>query len=246
MLWRSLAKAPVDMFGEFDRGREPTLDSDADVLAEGLGLFFIRRHSDDLAHVVPANNAALFAEIERRVRAGDTVVDAGANIGAVTVFLGNLVGAAGRVFAIEMIPETAACLRKNVALNQLHNVTLVQKALSDRVDEIVLASFEAGFYGQASITTDRDGRASRSVSLPSTTLDDVLADVEDIALLKLDLEGAECKALHGSKQSIKRMHSVIFESWASDGGEAARLLRQWGFEISHIDCRDFLAFRPAG
>ena len=212
-------------------------------LAEGLGLFFVRRRSDDLAHVVPANNSALFAAIERQVREGDTVVDAGANIGAVTVFLGKRVGAAGRVFAIEMIPETAACLCKNVALNQLHNVTLVQKALSDRADEIVHASLEAGLYGQASIATDRDGRANRSVTLLSTTLDDVLAGIEDIALLKIDLEGAECKALHGGRESIKRMHSVIFESWASDGGEAARLLLKWGFEIAHIDGRDFLAFR---
>jgi peptidoglycan/xylan/chitin deacetylase (PgdA/CDA1 family) len=125
VLWRSLAKAPFEMLGDLDRWREPTLDSDAEVIAKGLGLFYIRRRSDDLAQVVPSNNAELFSVIQREVRAGDTVIDAGANIGAVTVYLASRVGPTGNVLAIEMIPKTATCLRTNVELNYLRNVTLV-------------------------------------------------------------------------------------------------------------------------
>jgi predicted O-methyltransferase YrrM len=117
VLWRSLAKAPFEMLGDLDRWREPTLDSDAEVIAKGLGLFYIRRRSDDLAQVVPSNNAELFSVIQREVRAGDTVIDAGANIGAVTVYLASRVGPTGNVLAIEMIPKTATCLRTNVELN---------------------------------------------------------------------------------------------------------------------------------
>ena len=186
---------------------------------------------------------ALFSAIQRQVRDG-VHVDAGANIGAVTIYLGNRVGAAGRVFAIEMIPETAACLRKNIELNQLHNVTLIQKALCDLPDKIVVASVEPGLYEQASITAgERGGRATRNIQVASTTLDDVLAGIEDVALLKLDLEGAESEALQGAADSIRRVRSVIFESWTNDGGEAASFLQKLGFQVAQIDGRNFLACR---
>jgi len=38
------------------------------------------------------------------------------------------------------------------------------------------------------VAGDRNGRANQNIELRSTTLDDMLAGVEDIALLKLDLE----------------------------------------------------------
>ena len=250
MLWRSLIKAPFDMLDGFDRWREPTLDADAEVVARGLGLFYVRQRTDDLAQVVPANNAGLFAAIQRQVRDGDIVVDAGANIGAVTVFLGNRLGAAGRIFSIEMIPETAACLRKNIELNQLQNVMLIQKALSDLPDNLLVASLEPGLYGEASIATDpanravRKGDTLREVKVISTTLDEVLAGIEAIALLKLDLEGGESQALRGATESLKRIHSVVFESWTEGGGEAAVLLSKSGFQVAAIGGQNFLALRP--
>ena len=110
-----------------------------------------------------------------------------------------------------------------------------------------MASLEAGFYGQVSIAAgNRGGRACRNVQVPSTTLDVLLAGTKDVALLKLDLEGAESKALRGATKSIDRIRSVIFESWTGDGGEAAQLLQKLGFQVAPIDGRDFLAYRPQG
>jgi hypothetical protein len=58
-------------------------------------------------------------------------------------------------------------------------------------------------------------------------------------------EGAESRALRGAADSIRRIRSVIFESWKNDGGEAASFLRKLGFQVAQIDGRDFLACRGA-
>lgn len=246
-LWRSLVRAPFENSAGVGRWREPTLDEDAVVIAEGLGLFHIRRCSDDLAHVVPSSHAKLFETIRRYVREGDTVVDAGANIGAVTVYLARRVADLGRVVAIEMIPDTAACLRKNIELNRLANVVVIERALADRADDISSASFQVGLYGQASISIDpAPARVARRVEVRTTTLDDVLAGIEDVAFVKLDLEGAERLALQGAAQSLERIRCLVFESWTTDGGDAAALLRHAGFSIDPIDGRNFVAQRPAG
>jgi 2-phospho-L-lactate guanylyltransferase (CobY/MobA/RfbA family) len=113
-------------------------------------------------------------------------------------------------------------------------------------DKIVVASVEPGFYGQASIAAEaRDGRATRNIQVISTTLDVIPAGIDEIALLNLDLKGAESKALRGAADSIRRIRSVIFDSWKNDGGEAASFLRKLGLQVSQIDGRDFRARRGA-
>ena len=57
-----------------------------------------------------------------------TAIDVGANFGYYTILLGALVGEAGHVLAIEPAPETAAMLRRSVALNGFEGFTTVIEA----------------------------------------------------------------------------------------------------------------------
>lgn len=246
-LFRSMARAPIDSFGDFERWKEPTLDADAEVEAIGLGYFSIRRRTDDLPHIIPNNFARLFASIRQNATIGDTVVDAGANIGAVTVFMSRLVGENGRVIAVEMMPDTAARLRNTIALNALNNVVLVEKALSERGGEIVVATVEPGLHGQASIANpDRAGRETTTVEVETTTLEAVLSDAGDVTVLKLDLEGAEPAALRGAGRALARVRAILFESWKADGGETRAMLLASGYDVQPVDGRNFLAVRPSG
>jgi predicted RNA methylase len=68
----------------------------------------------------------------RVLREGDIAVDIGANIGYLTVLASLLVGPTGRVVAFEPDPENVLRLRANVALNTGCNVTIVEKAVTDR------------------------------------------------------------------------------------------------------------------
>jgi hypothetical protein len=56
------------------------------------------------------------------VRPGDTVIDVGANIGDLTLPLAQMVGAGGRVYAVESHADTYNVLCANLALNEVRNV----------------------------------------------------------------------------------------------------------------------------
>ena len=240
----ALLRAPISMLAELDKWRELELSEDATVLVEPTGTFRIRGKSDDLHHVVPSVNGAIVRTIAEHVGPGDTAIDAGANIGAVTVAMAKIVGSTGKVFAFEMMPETAAQLRTNVALNQLRQVEVIERALSDRAGQTVTAEYAVGVFGQASIANGANvGKSVRRVDVRTTTLDAATMTTDWVALMKMDLEGAEPLALEGAERMLAKIGAIIFESWSSDGGEVGLVLKAHGFSISPIDGRNFLAKR---
>jgi len=244
VLRRSMFRAPRDMLRDLDVWRDPQLVGDADIHVRGLGTFAIRGGSDDLGHAQPYAHASLLGAIRRFVRPGDVAVDAGANIGVVTALLAQEVGPSGRVFSIEMMRDTAARLRRNVELNGLQCVTVIEAALSATAGETVMAEVAEGCFGQASIAAGANpGKAVRRVPVLTTTLDQITADVDAISLIKLDLEGAELQAIAGAEKTLQRTKAVVFESWSGDGGKPAAALGRAGFLVSQIDGRNFLACR---
>jgi FkbM family methyltransferase len=217
----------------------PLLLEDASVEVRDVGRFQLRKRSDDLYHVLPTREFAIFRAIESALADGGCFVDAGANIGFYTVLAAKRVGAEGKVIAIEMMPDTAAILRQHVRLNRLDNVEIVEKALSDRDGSQITAHVPEGKYGQASIAGLARGRA---VTVETATLDAVLKDTPSISLMKMDLEGAEELALKGALQCLARTDAVIFESWASEAAVGDMLVEQ-GFVIWRLDGRNFIGIR---
>src|SRR5665213_4530455 len=67
------------------------------------------------------------------VSSGTMAADLGANIGAYTKLLSELVGAQGRVISVEPVPETFTILCENVRRFRLTNVSLVDAAMSDSI-----------------------------------------------------------------------------------------------------------------
>lgn len=242
---QSLAAAPFLLLRDLSMYREPVLIADAEIVSKDLGIFAVRSNSDDLGHVLRPYFAPMFDAILENVKVGDVVIDAGANLGAVTVFLAKTVGQSGTVVAVEMMPATATQLRRNIALNDLPNVTVVQKALAEWPGMTVTASVEAGMHGQASIARLADGRVRDSIDVITTTIDNIAVGLGEIGLIKLDLEGAEPNALRGATATLTRVRAVIYESWhCGDSDETAQILRQAGFVISPVDGRNWLAKRP--
>lgn len=244
VLRKSMLHAPLTMLMDLSTWREPQLVADAEIVIPSLGVFAIRAYSDDLGHVLPSTQAGIFSVMRDHIRPGDMVIDAGANIGATTVYLAQLVGPQGSVIAIEMMPDTAKRLRHNLALNGLTAVGVIEKALAEISDKTVTAEVSEGLFGQASIAARTNiGRVLRRVEVVTTTLDQVTEGVGEIALIKVDLEGAEVQALAGAQQTLKRTRALIFESWGGDGGRAGQILIKAGFSIFPIDGRNFLAAR---
>lgn len=126
---------------------------------------------------------------------GGTVVDCGAHIGVFTSFCVAL--GARHVYAVEPEPANLEMLHLNV--DKYPNVTVIKKALGGPERGTVRM---AGASGGARKWTERDpapwGQTSPEVEV--ITLDDLFIEygLSDVAVLKLDMEGAEVDAILGA------------------------------------------------
>ena len=140
-----------------------------------------------------------FDPIERRIlknhlKAGDTAIDIGANVGAYTLFMAGLVGKAGRVIAIEPQPSVLARLKTNLEFNPELSVEIAETALGDH-DGAVAFSLNPENEGESRIAGY--GPAAAQITVPLTTLFGLLSarQVTSVQALKIDVEGAEPSVL---------------------------------------------------
>jgi FkbM family methyltransferase len=157
---------------------------------------------------------------------GQTVVDAGAHVGFLTLVAASAVGPSGRVIAVEPNPETSRLLERTVAANRLANVTVVVAALGP-IDGRAALFRNPGSDTMLHSTLPHEGWPTVEVAMRS--LDRLVEELglPSIDLLKLDVEGAEPAAMHGALQSLEtgRVRSILME-WRPEvwSGEGAVLL----------------------
>lgn len=157
---------------------------------------------------------------------GDTIIDVGAGTGWETLLLSELVGHSGRVIAIEAHPETYACLAEMVRRNNLANVTPVWCAVSD-TPGVVLISDDTHHQGNSIVAGGQNG-----FEVPALTLEEIckVEGIQEIGLLKMNIEGAEKYALPslGRMASHTRHVAISCHDFLADWkqGEQYRSLAQ--------------------
>jgi len=183
--------------------------------------------------------------MQKLVQPGDTVFDAGANIGVHTLLLSRLVGATGHVFSIEPCTPILKKLRRNVALNKIENITILPYALSDESGNVTLFWREEDTNeGQATFWAN--GATNTTEMVRTVTLDQLVSEynLSAVHLLKLDIQGAEFKALQGGYNTLlKHKPILIFEAdwnWEFSKvsfSEVQYFLEQLGYSLYSIDKR---------
>jgi FkbM family methyltransferase len=135
------------------------------------------------------------------------IVDIGANIGA-TALLFRLLYPNAPIYAFEPSPSTYAYLKENAA--QVENLRTFNVGLFDRDAETRL------YTGAISVTSSVsssvfNGASSESIVLlrASRALEEL--GVEDIALLKIDTEGAEVAILRDLEHRLDRIAAIAVE-----------------------------------
>lgn len=139
---------------------------------------------------------------------GDWVIDIGANVGHYTKRFSELVGAQGRVIAFEPVPTTFSLLSANVELFAHSNVSLINAAVSDKLDVagISMPKLPTGLtnYYEARLSSSSDNVLTvLTLSLDSFDIH------QSIALVKIDVEGHESFVLEGMKKLIEKHHPVL-------------------------------------
>lgn len=144
----------------------------------------------------------------RIVKPGDTVIEVGANVGAQTVPLAKLVGRYGHVHAFEPQPVIFQNLCANIALNSLLNVHTYPQAAGGASGRAILPVVDytrLGNFGGIELQNQGQG-----ITVPVVRLDDVLTDLHNVRLLKLDVEGWEQSVLEGAPDLIACHRPMLY------------------------------------
>lgn len=152
-----------------------------------------------------------FVAIWRHLRPGDIACDIGANKGSFIYWLSWWVRT-GRVVAFEPQPQLARYLLSICRVIGLGNVTVEARAVyshSGHRDLFLPAGHEPG----ASLTRlASEAKSFATLSVPVVALDDYFNENDRVALLKIDVEGAELELLRGGEQILRRQAPLlIFE-----------------------------------
>jgi len=143
---------------------------------------------------------------------GDVAVDIGANCGFFSVLAAMLVGPTGHVVSFEPDPENVARLRANLALNDCTNVTVIEKAVTNRVGDVEFFingdnSGGNALWDPAEFPGNEKCLATPlRLTVPGTTLDAAWEQLRLPApkLIKIDTEGADQRVLEGARDLLSR------------------------------------------
>ncbi len=167
---------------------------------------------------------------EAAIKPGMTVLDLGANIGYYTLLAARRVGTTGRVFAFEPDPRTVQSLRSNIRSNGFENVTVLERAVSDRAGtRDFFLSDTASHSGLGRSMAEQSITGVTTVQ--STSIDEVL-DGATVAVIKMDIEGGEVAALRGMERTLAGAGRVSLfievneAALAAHGSSAAELVGQ--------------------
>lgn len=173
-------------------------------------------------------NRDIVALFEKLLQPGMVIVDAGANIGEITLVAAKRIGATGQVIAFEPIDAIAKILDKNIRNNAIETVTVVRSGLSETCGSAQIFSScgqsDTGkenlglgtLYGGAN-----EGPAIQTIGL--TTLDAYFREhpIQRLDLMKIDIEGAELPCLRGAARTIERYKPLLIIEIQAQSAAAA-------------------------
>jgi FkbM family methyltransferase len=170
------------------------------------------------------------------------VIDVGANLGYFSLLLANR-NPNRQIYAIEPGPSTFRSLQLNIDLNRASQVLCFQNAIASHDGIVQFASREnarANASISGAILHEND-----TVSVPCLTLDTFCEQnvIDEVSLLKVDVEGYETLIFRGATHVLKsvRPRLIYFEVCPAltqlagfDANEPAGILVDYGYKLSRI------------
>jgi len=224
------------------------LTSEGVVFVSRRGLRFSCAAADQRAAPIEAINFGSYESDDERLfesllRPGQTIVDIGAHIGWYSIHAA-AAHPTSRVLAIEPMPASAHLLLRNVAMNRLQNIEVIETACSDTVGWTQL--YVPEHWPTASSTADILA-AGHSIRVSMSRLDDIITERQlNVDVIKVDVEGGEWSVLHGAESILRHHRPAVFcellRKWSACHGRHPNDLLDWMAQLGY-HC-EFLG--PAG
>jgi len=173
--------------------------------AESDGLRWIQRggHTDDW--IATGHEEWLEPVLTGMLPEGGVFLDVGAHVGRWSL---RMAKRASAVIAVEANPATAAVLRAHLELNQVANVEVLNVAAWDEVTRLRLDDPNRRVAGGSTRVLPA-GLGDGDGTVPAVPLDHLLASEPRIDLVKLDVEGADLRALTGMAGTLDRLRPKL-------------------------------------
>jgi FkbM family methyltransferase len=172
------------------------------------------------------------------------IIDLGANEGFYTLMVKKL-APKSRVIAVEPNPSAFKTLKKNIEANKLENVIAVNKAVSSKNGKIIFEIVK----GRTTVGALKVYRKYRKryklekISVSSVTLEKLCNTykIDNIDLLKIDIEGSELEILKSSKNVLPRVRKVVIEYHKAQRTMKGiiKLMLEMNFKIALIDKKKY-------
>lgn len=168
---------------------------------------------------------------EKTVTEGGVVYDVGAHVGFYSLLASVITGPRGRVFAFEPFADNLHFLKEHLRINNVDNVTIIEKAVADKPAKAYFAPGIGSFDGRLA----PDGR----IEVETVSLDDMFSRGELPApdFIKMDIEGGEVAALAGARKLLEQHHPAIF--LATHGrdihAQCIEFLESLGYQLHFTD-----------
>ena len=161
------------------------------------------------------------------LKPGEHFIDVGAHIGRWSIPASAFFK---RVTSIEPMPLTNRLLRTNIALNQIRNIHVIQKAASDHHGPADFWNYdgENRSLGANSLLQYHCGLAGKN-KLQVELL--MLDDLPDASQIKIDVEDAEVEVLQGARHQLSNHPKLIVEIHSAKNHKPVRhILSKAGYQ----------------
>lgn len=181
--------------------------------------------------------------MKKYIKAGDTVLDIGANIGFYAEILSGIVGENGKVHCFE--PDTTNFKHLESRSKHLPNVTINNKAVSDKTETIKI-------YTSKKLNVDhrtyKPDDYDEEIDINGIAIDEYLSfdsaqDDKMVSFIKMDIQGFEMSAVKGMTKTLQSPNlKMLSEFWPYGMRKAGTsvldyfyFLKQYNFYIYLIE-----------
>jgi FkbM family methyltransferase len=181
--------------------------------------------------------------MEQFIRPDDVILELGANIGYYVLIESTVLSNKGYIYAVEPGLENIKLLEKNVTLNNIKNIEICNKAMSNEKGTAKL------YMGKAcnlhSLINSSNASDAKYVEVETDTVDNFIKGRKPITFLRMDVEGYETEVIDGMHDIFKSPHfERLFVEIHPHRVSSEKMqkfftiVREYGFEIAYSVFRD--------
>jgi FkbM family methyltransferase len=161
---------------------------------------------------------------------GNIFLDVGAHIGWYTIQVARAVGRFGQVIALEPDECNRQQLERNLSLNGITNHTIIPLAAWSQSGPVHWSTSKVSVWHKID-------EAQGPQTIQAVTLDDLVSQLSlpRVDWIKMDIEGAETRALEGAKGILRRFQPALFIEVHETLEPVSSFLAKFGYVIERSE-----------